>query len=125
MFIAINIYFYNFLENAGGGIFFHLSNILLNNSLIVYLIFAVSILLFYSLNLYNFNNILILFLLVLYNLQYSMYYKYFDPLVIFLILFLIKFSNNNLIKIELVAKKYVILYILFLSLNFAKAYIDY
>lgn len=125
LFIAINIYFYNFLESAGGGIFFHLSNILLNNSLIVYLIFAVSILLFYSLNLYNFNNILILFLLVLYNLQYSMYYKYFDPLVIFLILFLIKFSNNNLIKIELVAKKYVILYILFLSLNFAKAYIDY
>lgn len=125
LFIAINIYFYNFLENAGGGVFFHLSNILLNNSLIVYLIFAVSILLFYSLNLYNFNNILILFLLVLYNLQYSMYYKYFDPLVIFLILFLIKFSNNNLIKIELVVKKYVILYILFLSLNFAKAYIDY
>ena len=125
LFIAINIYFYNFLESAGGGIFFHLSNILLNNSLIVYLIFAVSILLFYSLNLYNFNNILILFLLVLYNLQYSMYYKYFDPLVIFLILFLIKFSNNNLIKIELVVKKYVILYILFLSLNFAKAYIDY
>ncbi len=125
LFIAINIYFYNFLENAGGGIFFHLSNILLNNSLIVYLIFTISILLFYSLNLHNFNNILIFFLLVLYNLQFSIYYKYFDPLVMFLILFLIKFSNNYLMKIELVAKKYVLLYMLFLSLNFAKIYINY
>tara|TARA_B110000914_G_C15473668_1_gene451966 strand:- start:124 stop:1386 length:1263 start_codon:yes stop_codon:yes gene_type:complete len=125
LFIFVNIFFYNFLEGAGGGIFFHLSNILLNNSLIVYFIFTISILLFYLLNLYNFNNILIFSLLVLYNLQFTIYYKYFDPLIVILILFLFKFKDNNLIKSELIFKKYVIFYIFFLSLNFAKAYIDY
>ena len=125
LFITVNIFFYNFLENAGGGIFFHLSNVLLKNSLIVYFIFTICILLFYILNLYNFNNILIFILLVLYNLQFTIYYKYFDPLMIFIILFFIKFSNGNFIKLELIAKKYAFLYVLFLSLNFAKMYINY
>ena len=124
LFISINIFFYNFLEGAGGGIFFHLSNILIKNSILVYFVFTISILLFYLLNLYNFNNILIFFLLVLYNIQFSIYYKYFDPLIIILILFLFKFGNN-LFKLELISKKYVVLYVLFLSLNFAKIYIEY
>ena len=125
LFITVNIFFYNFLENAGGGIFFHLSNVLLKNSLIVYFIFTICILLFYILNLYNFNNILIFILFFLYNLQFTIYYKYFDPLMIFIILFFIKFSNGNFIKLELIAKKYAFLYVLFLSLNFAKMYINY
>ncbi len=125
LFVFINIFFYNFLEGAGGGIFFHLSNILMKNSILVYFVFSISILLFYLLNLYNFNNILIFFLLILYNIQFSIYYKYFDPLIIILIFFLFKFGNNNLVKLELISKKYVVLYILFLSLNFAKIYIEY
>ncbi len=125
IFIFVNIYFYNFLENAGGGIFFHLSNILIKNSFIVYFVFSISILLFYLLNLYNFNNIFIFFLLIPYNIQFSIYYKYFDPLIVILILFLIKYKNNDLIKLELISKKYVILYGIFLSLSFAKMYIDY
>ena len=124
-FIFFNIFFYNFSENAGGGIFFHLSKTLINNSLIVYFIFAISILLFYLLNLYNFNNILIFFLLIMYNLQFTIYYKYFDPLMVILILFLFKFKNNDLINLEMISKKYVVLYIFFLSLNFAKEKIGF
>lgn len=124
LFILVNIYFFNFLENSGGGIFFHLSYVLFENSIIMYVVFTISVLLFYILNLFNFNNILIFFLLILYNIQFEIYYKYFDPLMIFLILFFIKFSNYDFIKIELIAKKYAIFYVFFLTLSIAKMYIN-
>ena len=125
IFALINIFYFNFLKNAGGGIFFHLSNNLFNNNMLVYIVFILSLLLFYILNLYNFNNILIFILLVLYNIQFSIYYKYFDPLIIFFILFLIKFTNNYKIELQKIHKKYLIFYTFFLILNLMKVYVSY
>ena len=121
----MNIFYFNFSKGAGGGIFFHLSNILFDNYILIYVVFLISLIFYYILDLYNFNNILIFFLLILYNIQFSIYYKYFDPLIFVLILFLIKFKNVREIQLEKIYKRYIIFYIIFLSLNFTKGYIVY
>ena len=125
IFAILNIFYFNFLKNAGGGIFFHLSNNLLGNYILVYAVFFVSLIFFHILNLYNFNNILIFILLILYNMQFSIYYKYFDPLIMFIILFLTNFTSDYKIELKKIYKKYFIFYMVFLSLNLAKNYISY
>jgi len=125
IFVLLNVFYFNFSKNAGGGIFFHLSNILFDNYILVYIVFLLSLILFYILNLYNFNNILIFILLILYNMQFSIYYKYFDPLMIFIILFLIKFKNDYKIKLEKFYREYLIFYVIFLGLNLLKVNISY
>ena len=96
-----------------------------NNSLILFFVFCVSILLFYILGLYNLNNILIFVSLIIYNMQFSIYYKYFDPLLLFIVLFLLKFKQLNFINLEKVSNRYVVFYVIFLGLNLAKGFIDY
>ena len=125
IFVLLNIFYFNFSKNAGGGIFFHLSHILFDNYILVYIVFLLSLILFYILNLYNFNNIIIFILLILYNMQFSIYYKYFDPLMIFIILFLIKFKNDYKIKLEKFYREYLIFYVIFLGLNLLKVNFSY
>ena len=124
-FISINIYFYNFLDNAGGGIFYHLSQLLIGNSLILFVVFIFALCLFKYLNLFNLNNIFLFIVLVFYNLQFTIYYKYFEPLVFFLFLFL--FNHKNLLSINLntLSKKYFFFYLFFLLMNFGKSLINY
>ena len=124
-FILLNIYFYNFLDNAGGGIFYHFSKIILGNSLILFLVFAFSLYLFNHLNLYNINNIIIFIILIIYNLQFTIYYKYFDPLVYFLLLFLVVHKKTFIQDLNRLSKKYFIFYIFFLFLNLIKKNIIY
>lgn len=125
IFIFLNIYFYDFIDNAGGGIFYHLSKLLLDNSLILYLIFSISIFLFYILKIYNPNNIIIFIVLLMYNMQFSIYYKYFDPLLIFIFLFFLEFRQKNFVNLEIISIKYAIFYAIFLGLNIYKLYISY
>lgn len=121
IFIFINIYFFNFSSGAGGGIFFHLSNIL-DTNLIIYLIFILALYIFKIYNFYNFNNILIFTLLIIYNLQYTIYYKYFDPLLLFIFLFLIKNIKPDFSKLKI---NLLVFYTLFLLLNIGKKFLDY
>tara|TARA_B100001057_G_scaffold377742_1_gene383037 strand:- start:84 stop:1337 length:1254 start_codon:yes stop_codon:yes gene_type:complete len=125
IFAFVNIFYFNFSKGAGGGIFFHLSNILFDNYILIYFVFLISLVFYYILDLYNSNNILIFFLLILYNIQFTIYYKYFDPLIFVLILFLIEFKSVCEIQLEKIYKRYIIFYIIFLSLNFTKGYIVY
>ena len=124
-FILLNIYFYNFLDNAGGGIFYHFSKMILGNSFILFLAFAFSLYLFNHLNLYNINNIIIFIILIIYNLQFTIYYKYFDPLVYFLLLFLVAHKKAFFGDLNKLSKKYFIFYIFFLFLNLIKKNIIY
>ncbi len=125
VFIMLNIYFFNFIDNVGGGLFYHLSNIYFNNSLLLYFVFFVSVFFFYAIGLYNFNNILIFITLIIYNMQFSIYYKYFDPLLVFVILFLFKFKQKNFINLKIVSDRYVFFYVIFLGLSISKLYINY
>ena len=127
-FILINLYFYNFdtiPRNAGGGIFYHLSELLLGNSLILFLIFILCLYIFKYSNLYNINNIFLFFILIFYNLQFTIYYKYFDPLLFFIFLFMTDFQEEKDFNIKKISKKYYLLYMIFLSLNFGKLFISY
>jgi hypothetical protein len=121
IFILINIYFFGFLSGAGGGIFYHLSSIL-NTNLVIYLIFILALYIFKINNLYNFNNILIFILLIIYNLQYTIYYKYFDPLLLFIFLFLIKNVRPDFSSLKI---KLLVFYSVFLFLNIGKRFLEY
>ena len=125
-FAAINIIFFNFLRGTGGGIFFHLSNILLDNSVIIFFIFILFLLLFNILNYINLNNAILFFVLIIYNMQYTIYHKYFDPLLLFVFLFLFNFNkkkdNAKLLNISI---KNFILYFGFLLMSFGKNFINY
>jgi len=120
-FILINVYFFSFLSGAGGGIFYHLSNIL-NTNLIIYFIFILTLYIFKVYDFYNFNNITIFLLLIIYNLQYTIYYKYFDPLLIFIFLFLIKNIKFYFSKLKI---KLLFFYSIFLLINIGKKFIVY
>ena len=126
-FIAVNIYFYDFFNRvgSGGGIFFHLSHILFKNSSLLFAVFITTLFLFKYLGLLNFNNIFLFMLLALYNLEYTIYYKYFDPLIIFLLLFLIRYKENNFINIKKYSKKCFLFYLFFLTINFSKQFLTY
>ena len=75
---------------TGGGFFFQLSNLLFNNNIIFYLFSFLSLLVITYLFIFNLSNILLYSLLILSNIQNTIYHKYYDPLVM-IIFFLITF----------------------------------
>lgn len=122
LFFLVSVYFFDFPSgNFGGGIFYHLSQFIFANNILFFMIFFLAILLFNEAKLINFSNLLMFFCIIFYNLQVSIYHKYFDPLLLFVILFLI--SNNKIINKKhfiKITKKYYVLYIFFLGMSFYK-----
>jgi hypothetical protein len=115
---------YNYDPNfTGGGIFLQLSHFLFKNNLLFYLISLFSILVIFKLCNHNFNNFFIIIIIFFSNPQLSIYHKYYDPLVIFLIftLFNIKLDRSffNYKSISII----YIFYLLFLSVSFLKSFI--
>ena len=132
IFIALNIFFFNYDNQTagpgrtGGGIFFHLSQLLFSNHLLVFCIFIIFAYIVFAYELINLNNIIIFFILVIYNAQYSIYHKYFDPLIYFILLFLIDFNNKKIqINFKNLSYKYTLLYLSFLFISFFKNSINY
>ncbi len=119
-FFLFCILFFNFKPGAGGGIFYQFSNLVFDNNFFLFFIFFISLLLFISPGLYNIENFILFTSLILYNLQYTIYYKYFDPLLLFIFLFLANIKRNNDFDINDLSKKYFVFYILFLLLNIFK-----
>tara|TARA_B110000027_G_C15976767_1_gene236808 strand:- start:22 stop:615 length:594 start_codon:yes stop_codon:yes gene_type:complete len=95
----LNIYFFNFpyFEGGafGGGFFHKLSNILFKNNYFFYFIFIVSLFIIYGILPKNFDNFILLILLILSNPQFTIYNKYFDPLIFILFLTLFKLDIEN------------------------------
>ena len=115
------IFFFNFKNGAGGGFVYKFSIIVFKNYYLIYFVFIASILYFYLNNLLNLNNIFIFVILILYNLQYSIYYKYFDPLLFFFIfLFLMKINLNSFNNLNQISKKCFLFYLLFILMNVFK-----
>ena len=107
---------------TGGGIFFHLSQLLFSNSLLVFCIFIIFVYIVFVYELINLNNTIIFFILIVYNAQYSIYHKYFDPLLYFILLFLIDFNNKKIqINFKNLSYKYTLLYLSFLFISFFKS----
>tara|TARA_B100000989_G_scaffold254754_1_gene203492 strand:+ start:237 stop:1478 length:1242 start_codon:yes stop_codon:yes gene_type:complete len=111
LFIIIPLFIlsvYNFdykLMYTGGGIFFLASNYLLNSNYFFYIICAIAFYyVFYKY--FNYNNLFIILILILSNIQLTIYHKYYDPLLLLLFLTLFRldidkifFNYRNIIKI--------------------------
>ena len=93
VFCLVNIYFFNFPHATWGGGFFHkLSNYTFENDYLFYVFSTLSVLIIYLVVEKKFSNYLLLFLLILYNPQFTLYVKYFDPLIYVLFLTLFDFN---------------------------------
>ena len=92
---GICVYYFDYQLNfTGGGIFFQLSQILFENNLLFFLLSFLGLtFVIYLANLHKYNFYLIL-LLILSNIQNTIYHKYYEPLIIIVIFLL--FKNINL-----------------------------
>lgn len=104
---------YNF-EYSGGGIFLQASNLIFSNNYIFYFLSFFSILIVSPLIIADKYNILLFFLIILNNPQYTIYHKYFDPFL--LITYFTVFSFN--IKINQIGTRQNFLIVFFYFLIF-------
>ena len=112
LFLACLVYFFSYqISYTGGGVFFILSNLLLSNNYLFYLgsfFFIGFVAYIASLNLNNFS---LLILIVISNIQNTIYHKYYEPMILIIFFTLIKYPGvENLLK-----KKSNIFYLYFLS----------
>ncbi len=97
IFFLVNIYFFNYeIAYTGGGFFFQLSYIIFQNN-ILFLIFSfISISVIFYFGKQNIINIIFFLLLIISNIQNTIYHKYYDPLI--LIFFFTLLSSSFLYK---------------------------
>lgn len=122
IFLFICLFLFNFPSgNFGGGIFYHISQYIFGNNFLLFAVFSFSIFLFKESKLFSLNNFLLFSCLILYNLQLSIYHKYFDPLLLFIFLFLLeKIQIKNQRSFLNITKNYYVLYLIFLGMSFYK-----
>lgn len=119
--LMISIYYFNYdLAFTGGGIFLKVSNYLFNTNYLFYFFCIPSIFITIILCL-NLNNFIIILLLLISNPQYTIYHKYFDPLllILFLTLFNLDFKQNKLFRNSTIMIFYLHS-LIFLIMNFLK-----
>ena len=98
IFCLINIYLFNypaFDSGLGGGFFYKISNMLFGNNIIFYISSIIAIISIYLLLEKNFYNYILLFILIIYTPQLTIYNKYYDPLVLIVFSILINFNFEN------------------------------
>jgi len=124
----INIYYFNFpyFESGGfgGGFFYKLSNKLFENNLLLYFFFIISLITIFVIFGKKINNYILFLALILSNPQFTIYNKYFDPLIFILFLTLFKFD----IKKHFFEKKFKFFqlysfFIFFLMISLFKSYV--
>ena len=113
IFFLLNLFFFNYnLHFTGGGVFLQISNLFFKNNLFFYFFSFTSLLLIGYFIRKNLNNFIILFLLIVSNIQYTIYHKYYEPLI--MILFFTIF-NDNLIESFFKKKvNFIYLYVFYL-----------
>jgi hypothetical protein len=94
IFLIINLFFFDYSINfTGGGVFFQLSNFFFENNYFFYLVSFISLMLIANFSKNSFSNFLIFILIIISNIQNTIYHKYYDPLIMILFFILI---NNSL-----------------------------
>lgn len=122
IFLLCLIFFEYSMRFTGGGVFFQISNFLLKNNFIFYILALISLFLIGYFSNKNLNNFLIFLILICSNVQNSIYHKYYDPLI--LILFFTIF--NNFLNRDFFQKNINFLYLycfyfIFISLRIIKS----
>lgn len=119
------LYFFDYSINyTGGGIFFKISYLLFDNSYLFFCITFLSFLFITNIFKLDFNNVLLFFVLIISNPQFSIYHKYFDPLLIilFFLFFNFNFQIEKVINSQLVKNIYSF-YLFLLLINFGRTFI--
>lgn len=119
--LLIKFFNYQFTNYYGGGVFFKLSNYIFNNNILFYIIFFISLIIFYNFFSLTLGNFFIFLCLILYNLQYTIYLKYYDPLVFLIIIFLARLRNEIVIK-DVLLKSYIF-YFFYIIMILTKFYL--
>ena len=69
----------------------------------------------------NYNNLIIYLSLIIFNLQFTIYNKYYDPILLFILVLLIDFNvENHLFKNKFQMIKLIIILIFYLFLGIFK-----
>jgi hypothetical protein len=103
LFEIILILNFNYQKDfTGGGIFFHASYFFFNNEYLFFIFSFFSLLFIFSLIFGSFNNFFLYIILIISNIQLSIYHKYYEPLILIIFLLLFetginfkKFFNNK------------------------------
>ena len=96
IFLVGNVIFFNYSINyTGGGVFFQTSNIVFNNNVFFYLVSFFSLLILIHFSDKDLSNLLIFFVLIISNIQNTIYHKYYDPLLLILFFTLLNTSLNS------------------------------
>jgi len=114
LFTLCLIYFFNYQTiYTGGGVFFIISNILFDNNYLFFIsaFFFIGFLGYIAF--LNWNNFFLLSLLIISNIQNTIYHKYYEPMII--IIFFTLLSN---VEAENFLKKKYLIYFYFLSIIF-------
>lgn len=110
----VSIYYFDYeLEKTGGGIFLHFSHFINQDDLIF--LFILPLLIFFVIKLISIDykyNLILLFCLIILTPQFSVYHKYYDPLVLVLCFTVFKFDIN---KQYFNIRNMIFLYLFYLS----------
>ena len=70
---------------SGGGILLHASNYLLGNNILLFIFYPVSMYFLIKISIFkNYNNLILILILLMMTPQYHIFHKYYDPLIIIL-----------------------------------------
>lgn len=101
----ILIYFFNYqIEFTGGGFFYQLSIFVFENNYLFYLVSFVSLFWLYYLSSISKKNFFLILIIIISNVQNTIYHKYYEPLILILVFLLfqnLKFDNFFSKKINL------------------------
>ena len=90
------LFYFNYVPNyTGGGVFLQISYYFFNNYYFFYFISLVSIFILCFFSYKNLNNFLIFSILIISNIQNTIYHKYYDPLILIIFFTII---SNYLVK---------------------------
>ena len=120
----ISLFYFNYVPNyTGGGVFFQISYYFFNNNYFFYFISLVSIFILCFFSYKNLNNFLIFSILIISNIQNTIYHKYYDPLILIIFFTII---SNYLVKNFFIKKNSIYylytFYIGFICLRLVKNY---
>ena len=97
IFFAVLIYFFNYqISFTGGGFFYQLSIYMFNNNIFFYCIAFYTLFYIYYISSLSKTNLILLGILIISNIQNTIYHKYYEPLI--LIIVLVLFENLNFKK---------------------------
>ncbi len=121
IFFIFNIYFFDYLVVfTGGGIFFQISNLILNNNIIFYFLSFLSLLILAYFFKYNIYNAVLYTLVILSNVQNTIYHKYYDPFImIIFFLMTIHFLPERFVSHK---KNLIILYLFYFIFILARIF---